>query len=405
MKEDGTDGSNKVSSGNAAMSLLDNAPPFYSHLHQDYIVGLASKMERSFEGALTEHLRMSGVYWSVTALSLLLPPEEVDRLIGITQPAVSSAEGEGYKVEPILDWLFSCYDDKTGGFGGNSGQDGHMLYTLSAIQILALADRLDDDRFEPENVIHFVVQLQQPDGSWAGDSWGEIDTRFTYCALSTLSQLQALDQVDINSAVDYILACRNLDGGFGCVIGAESHAGQVFCCIGALAIAKSIHRLHDNGVELLGWWLAERQVDSGGLNGRPEKQADVCYSWWILSALSILGKVSWINGDKLASFILKAQDDEDGGISDRPDDMPDVFHTFFGIAGLSLLGHLHSVRDHAPNNIDNNINNNFRLIDPVYALPTDVCQRLKLQGQVVAQGDDPVDERLAHYDQCNFEAA
>ena len=36
---------------------------------------------------------------------------------------------------------------------------------------------------------------------------------------------------------------------------------------------------------------AERQCDSGGLNGRPEKQADVCYSWWILSALSILGKV------------------------------------------------------------------------------------------------------------------
>lgn len=42
---------------------------------------------------------------------------------------------------------------------------------------------------------------------------------------------------------------------------------------------------------LLGWWLCERQCDSGGLNGRPEKQADVCYSWWILSALRILGKV------------------------------------------------------------------------------------------------------------------
>lgn len=42
---------------------------------------------------------------------------------------------------------------------------------------------------------------------------------------------------------------------------------------------------------LLGWWLCERQCDSGGLNGRPEKQADVCYSWWILSALKILGKV------------------------------------------------------------------------------------------------------------------
>jgi hypothetical protein len=27
--------------------------------------------------------------------------------------------------------------------------------------------------------------------------------------------------------------------------------------------------------DLLGWWLAERQVKEGGLNGRPEKLADV----------------------------------------------------------------------------------------------------------------------------------
>jgi hypothetical protein len=56
-------------------------------------------------------------------------------------------------------------------------------------------------------------------------------------------------------------------------------AGSV-CCAGAL---------HHVDADVLGWWLSERQCDSGGLNGRPEKQADVCYSWWILSALAILG--------------------------------------------------------------------------------------------------------------------
>jgi geranylgeranyl transferase type-2 subunit beta len=135
-------------------------------------------------------------------------------------------------------------------------------------------------------IIHFVVSLQQPDGSFAGDEWGEIDTRFSYCALSTLSLLNAMDRVDIGKAVQYIASCQNMDGGFGSMRGAESHAGQVFCCVGALSIAKSLHVIQRP--DLLGWWLAERQVDSGGLNGRPEKQADVCYSWWILSVLSIL---------------------------------------------------------------------------------------------------------------------
>lgn len=68
----------------------------------------------------------------------------------------------------------------------------------------------------------------------------------------------------------------------------ESHAGQIFCCIGALSIGGALHMVDE---DLLGWWLSERQCDSGGLNGRPEKQADVCYSWWILSSLAILGRV------------------------------------------------------------------------------------------------------------------
>jgi hypothetical protein len=54
------------------------------------------------------------------------------------------------------------------------------------------------------------------------------------------------------------------------------------------------------------------------------------------------------------------QDEEDGGISDRADDMADVYHTFFGIAGLALMGH----EGLAP-------------IDPTYALPVDVVERLK----------------------------
>jgi prenyltransferase beta subunit len=323
--------------------------------------------------------------------------------------------------------------------------------------------RLQEHR---NNIIKFIQQLQQPDGSFVGDlsDCGEIDTRFTYCAFQSLVLLNAFhnDIIDIPLAVQYVLQCRNLsDGGFGSCIGAESHAGQVFCCIGALAIAQALDQLYppisvksqDDNVtldnddkndydyeppdDLLGWWLCERQVDSGGLNGRPEKQADVCYSWWILSSLSILGKVSWINTNKLANYILKCQDTVDGGIADRPDDMADVFHTFFGIAGLSLLGHLHranrvmvsisessevtdstigvsidkkitstpntpfdaSSQNTSPNHIP------FRSIDPIYALPTDICQQLQLPGQVMvarAASNDKntpvlVDARLTHY--------
>lgn len=67
---------------------------------------------------------------------------------------------------------------------------------------------------------------------------------------------------------------------------------QIYCCVGALAIT---HTLHHVNADLLGWWLCERQLPSGGLNGRPEKLPDVCYSWWVLASLKILGRLNWID--------------------------------------------------------------------------------------------------------------
>lgn len=107
--------------------------------------------------------------------------------------------------------------------------------------------------------------------------------------------------------------------------------------------------------------LSERQTQSGGLQGRPEKLQDVCYSWWAVSSLEMLGRAHWIDRAALRRFILNAQDEHGGGIADRPDDMVDVFHTFFGVAALSLLGHP-----------------GLEAVHPVYALPVATVTALGL---------------------------
>lgn len=43
------------------------------------------------------------------------------------------------------------------------------------------------------------------------------------CCLSLLHQL---GKIDVEKAVNYVVRCKNLDGGFGCTPGGESHAGQ-----------------------------------------------------------------------------------------------------------------------------------------------------------------------------------
>lgn len=150
-----------------------------------------------------------------------------------------------------------------------------------------------------------IATLQNPDtGSFAGDEWGETDTRFLYGALNALSLLNLLPVVDVERAVKYVDACGNFDGGYGVSPGAETHAGQIFTCVGALAIAG---RLDLVDKDRLGGWLSERQLDNGGLNGRPEKLEDVCYSWWVVSSLAMIGRVHWIDNKRLINFILRCQ--------------------------------------------------------------------------------------------------
>ena len=68
-------------------------------------------------------------------------------------------------------------------------------------------------------IVKYVQSLQLADGSFLGDEWGEVDTRFTYCVLSTLRLLKRLDAVDVDGACAYINTCRNFDGGFGATPG------------------------------------------------------------------------------------------------------------------------------------------------------------------------------------------
>ncbi|ODV60986.1 Rab geranylgeranyltransferase BET2 [Ascoidea rubescens DSM 1968] len=311
----------------------------FKEKHIQYIVNLNTK-DKSYEYWLTEHLRMNGLYWGLTALYLLGSQNSLDK-------------------EDVISFVLSCKDPVNGGFGAFPKHDGHLLSTLSAIQILATLDSLDVLNEEDINdLVDFIIGLQLPNGSFQGDKYGEIDTRFIYTAISSLSILGKLTKKVVEPSLSFIKDCQNFDGGFGMVPGAESHAAQVFTCLGTLAILDRLDVINDQN--LLGWWLSERQVANGGLNGRPEKLPDVCYSWWVLSSLSILNKLSWIDHRKLRQFILHSQDSENGGISDRPDNQVDVYHTLFGIAGLSLMKF-----------------ENLVAIDPVYCMPIEITKKFR----------------------------
>jgi len=70
---------------------------FIRDKHADYIRKVSADTE-SFEYLVSQHLRMSGVYWGLTAMYLL----------GINIKEEPSSEG-------MVEWILSCFDAESGG--------------------------------------------------------------------------------------------------------------------------------------------------------------------------------------------------------------------------------------------------------------------------------------------------
>ena len=68
------------------------------------------------EYCTTEFLRVSGVYWGLTAMDLMGQLDRMNR-------------------SEVIDFVKSCQHPALGGFSPTLHHDPHLLYTLSAIQV------------------------------------------------------------------------------------------------------------------------------------------------------------------------------------------------------------------------------------------------------------------------------
>lgn len=98
--------------------LLSIYSMYASHLRLFYV-----QRKDDFQSVMMEHIRMIGAYWGLTTLDILGKLDTVD-------------------IDEVVSWVLKCQHE-SGGFSGNIGRDPHILYTLSAVQVLALFDKLN----------------------------------------------------------------------------------------------------------------------------------------------------------------------------------------------------------------------------------------------------------------------
>lgn len=209
-----------------------------------------------------------------------------------------------------------------------------MTYTA----LLALAILRDDFTWVDRDAVkRHVHDLQQPDGCFLSTpGWTEHDVRFTYCAFAIAYMLNDWTIFDMDKAIEYIGRCQNYEGAFAQEPELESHAGSTYCVVGALSLAQRLDVLRNRAQ--LERWILSRQVPHSGFQGRVEKTADTCYSFWCGATAMMLGCHAAIDAASDAAYLLSAQSPM-GGIAKVPEHPPDVLHSYLSYAALAMHRH------------------------------------------------------------------
>lgn len=72
--------------------------------------------------------------------------------------------------------------------------------------------------------------------------------------------------------------------------------------------------------EKLKRWCLAKQVS--GFQGRPNKEPDTCYSFWIGATLKLLGAFELVDQQENIDFVLATEDNVRGGLAKYPESFP-----------------------------------------------------------------------------------
>ncbi|KAL3780364.1 hypothetical protein ACHAW5_007122 [Stephanodiscus triporus] len=250
-----------------------------------------------------------------------------------------------------------CDDDD------DDDSDLRFVYTAAAIRHLLLVTAAAADDHDDDDDDH--LDRDGPSTEEANDEY---------------------DDIDVSSATSYVLSCRSYDGALGLVPGGEGHGGSTFCGIAALRLlgtlddalldgsssSSSSSSSYAGGETGGGWredlvrWCVSRQrsvlpppgkttttttttttvandddapvvapAASAGMQGRPNKPEDTCYSYWIGGTLSLLSESDLIDRRALREYVMSCQGPS-GGFGKVEGATPDLLHSFYSLAWLAL---------------------------------------------------------------------
>ncbi|KAJ5582785.1 Terpenoid cyclases/protein prenyltransferase alpha-alpha toroid [Penicillium sp. DV-2018c] len=289
---------------------------------------------------------------------------------------------------------------------------------FALVNLLVLGDDLS--RVKRKECLEWLPTAQRADGSFGevvglgGSVGGARDLRYCCCAAGiryilrgrNATGLEGVPDIDVAGLVAFIEACQTYDGGMAESPFCESHSGHTYCAISSLDFlrrtsndTKPVPLLSAGSrqFEALVAWLASRQtaeleepdeeeddketglseigsiadrirglpsvpspeantITCAGFNGRCNKYADTCYSFWNGATLTMLDRYYVVDEVRNRQYLLEKTQHLVGGFGKAPGDPPgkaesvatdnkelltatlDLLHSYFGMVSLAFQG-------------------------------------------------------------------
>lgn len=291
--------------------------------------------------------------------------------------------------------LLADKDDDQSAAGAFAG-----VNRVATLRWLRRLQRPDDGSFGEVVYDAPAVPGQDEQGKKESVVAGGKDMRYCYLAAAVRWMLRGdldsshpayVEDIDVPALMAHIRRGQTYDGGFAESCAHESHAGYGYCAVAALALldrplegggeATASKVVEDGIADRKGFvaWLASRQFaylasENGddeededddpatanfrlaelslsesttmpqliGFNGRCNKVADTCYTWWTLGSLAVLGLPDSPDDPAAVQaqrrFLLDKTQHIIGGFGKHPGSPPDVGHACLGLAALATMG-------------------------------------------------------------------
>lgn len=215
-------------------------------------------------------------------------------------------------------------------------RSGFLTLLREGVEPLSILNALS--AINEEAAISYVASCQGSNGAiystpdaeaneQAPEMWGVDD------AVTTLSAMSALDRIDLNQMISWILATQRSDGGFNDEPGITDYAiWNTYSAVRVLVALGTSFNKPSVIESLLTYYNSD-----GGFSLSPGGTSTLRWTFYGVSALALLGGLGEINAEPTTNYVLEHYHTTDNSFDHN------LLSTYSGIKTLKVLGTLNTV--------------------------------------------------------------